>query len=476
MPMAVMTVAQMRAWEEASWAAGRSASQVIQRVGQLIAARVLRLTSPGERVLILAGRGHNGDDARCVQPHLPNRVVELVNVAEPGRQLGEVQAALDREPAIVVDGLFGIGLNRSLDEGWAAVVGTLNHSGLPVLSVDVPSGLDANTGLPLGAAVRARWTVTLGAPKGGLLKATAWEHTGRVELEPEIGLVEWKSPGSEPELWWSLASDFRQFPPRRPAAGHKGTFGHLLILAGSKGYHGAAVLAARGAQRARPGLITLGAMPQAVLPAASQLQAVMVDDWDTARTKLETCTGLLIGPGLAAAGTADRLQAEVAALWRSASVPVAVDASALAWLPPGPVEGAALRVVTPHPGEAARMLGSSVEEVQANRPAALEALSGRYGGCYVVLKGYQTLVGRTGEPLFVNSSGSPSLGQGGTGDVLAGYAAGWLAQPWLPQDAGLVLRYAVWQHGAVADRLDEEAPGWTPEELVGRLGSCRPEA
>jgi len=514
MSVPVLTVAQMRAWERASWEAGRCERAVIEEVGRLLALRVLALTRRGERVLILAGRGHNGDDARCAQPHLADRGVEALDVTEPRAALPAVQSALERRPALVVDGLFGIGLNRPLDASWTVIIDILNRSGRPVLAVDVPSGLDADTGATFGAAVRARWTVTLGAPKPGLLRPDAHEFTGRLDVEPEIGLIpcpllqsgsgrarlqphrflhdldparqearpaeltvagpdlgaKVASQEDAGRIEWTLPGDFDGFPPPRAVAGHKGTHGHLLILAGSRGYHGAAVLAAQAAQRARPGLLTLGTAPDVYGPVAAQLRAVMVDDWAGARLKLADCSGMLIGPGLAAPNAAVELRDPLATWWREAALPLVVDASALAWLPTGRVEHPAPRVITPHPGEAARLLGSTVRDVQADRPGTVRALSRRYGGCWVVLKGYQTIVGSGEGPLFINGSGDAALGQGGTGDVLAGYLAGLLAQPGLQSDPLQAIRFAVWQHGAAADGLGRRKPNWTPEELTASLG------
>jgi len=156
--------------------------------------------------------------------------------------------------------------------------------------------------------------------------------------------------------------------------------------------------------------------------------------------------------------------------WRDALLPVVVDASALDWLPMDPVPKNALRVMTPHPGEAARLLRSTPQQVQANRLNALRNVSRRHGHAWVVLKGHQTLVGRSSGEVFVNSSGNPYLAQGGSGDVLAGYLAGLLAQPDLRADVFKTIRYAVWQHGAAADRLRETRPNWVVEELVEELG------
>ena len=158
---------------------------------------------------------------------------------------------LKRRPALIIDGLFGIGLNRPLDGPWTWLIDFVNAAGVPILAVDVPSGLDADTGVAPGVAIQASLTLTLGAPKRGLLEASAVVFVGRLEVATEIGLV---AGSHASETNWTLPQDFIGYPPRRPVASHKGTFGHLAIVAGSSGYHGAAVLAARGAQRAQPGL------------------------------------------------------------------------------------------------------------------------------------------------------------------------------------------------------------------------------
>src|SRR5581483_4738330 len=148
-----------------------------------------------------------------------------------------------------------------------------------------------------------------------------------------------------------------------------------------------------------------------------------------------------------------------------------VDASALDWLMMQGVPKNAIRVVTPHPGEAARMLNSTAQKIQANRPHALRELSRRYGNCRVVLKGHQTLVGRDDKEIFANSSGNPYLAQGGSGDVLSGFIAGFLAQPGLQKDADKIMRYAVWQHGNAADKLSAAKKKWVVEDLICEISS-----
>ncbi len=468
MSVPVVSVEQMREWEQASWAAGRSEQEVIETVGRCVARRALALTRPGGRVLILAGRGHNGDDARSARPHLARREVAVVEVTDPEAALPEVEAELARKPALVIDGLFGIGLNRPLAAEWVRLIEAVNDARRPVLAVDAPSGLHCEEGRPMGAALRATITLTLAAPKNGLIQAAARPFVGRLEVEPEIGLVPCPLKGGE--LRWMLGRDYADYPGPRAMDTHKGTFGHAVMVAGSTGYHGAAVLAARAAQRARPGLITLITSERCYPPVAGQLQAVMVRPAGREPAYPERMTALLFGPGLAGPEAGTLFKGACATAWRGVRQPMVVDASALEWIKAGSARGAVLRVITPHPGEAARMLRISVEQVQADRPAALRELSRRNGGCWVVLKGHQTLIGREEGPVFINSSGNPGLAQGGTGDVLAGFITGWLAQPELQADPGRALRAAVWHHGAAADRLADRLDRWIPEELVAELG------
>jgi NAD(P)H-hydrate epimerase len=219
-------------------------------------------------------------------------------------------------------------------------------------------------------------------------------------------------------------------------------------------------------------LITLYTMPETYVPVAAQLQSTMVHPWTPPFELPGTCTAILAGPGLAAPQVPPALRDVVRELWRQSPLAMVVDASALAWLPAGKVPDGALRVITPHPGEAARLLEASAAEVQQDRPKALRQLSGRFGGCWVILKGHQTLIGRSQGEAYVNSSGNPYLAQGGSGDLLGGYVAGLLAQPPLQRAAHKTLCYGVWQHGAAADVLQHQRRNWTIEDLAAMLGSA----
>lgn len=466
MPSPVLSVAQMREWEQATWASGQTEAVVIAAVGELAAERVLQLTAPGDTILILAGKGHNGDDARAMRDHLPERKVWCLEVMDPVEAKTDLATALLEEPTLIVDGLFGIGLNRPLSADWVEFIQQVNATRLPIVALDVPSGLQGDTGEPQPLAIRADITLTVGAVKQGLLTPAAWEHVGRIEVLAEVGFVE---SVHDTEQQFTLTEDFVEFPPRRPIAGHKGTFGHVAILAGSLGYHGAAVLAARGAMRARPGLVSVFTQPETYVPVASQLAAAMVHPWRESQLVPENHTALVIGPGLAAADLPKSLKESVRQWWLAAEVPIVVDASALDWLPVCALKTGALRVITPHPGEAARLLGTDGKSIQGNRTEALKQLSMKYGHSIVVLKGHQTLIGQVGGKIYVNSTGNSGLGQGGSGDLLAGYLGGLLAQPACQTEALRTVRYAVWRHGLAADELAAIDASWTIEDLSAVL-------
>lgn len=471
MSVPVISTAQMRDWEHATWETGQKEAEVIRRVGGQLARAILRLTRPQDSILILAGKGHNGDDARAAAEFLPERNIRTMEVFEPESDLQKLETALGERPALVVDGLFGIGLNRPLAGSWQKIIGAVNAARLPVLAVDIPSGLNADTGETFGACIEAAHTLTVGAPKTGMLAAAAWPLVGRLEVAAEVGLIPCPLTA---ELNWTLPGDFQHFPPRRMVAGHKGTYGHVAVAAGSMGYHGAAVLAARGAQRAQPGLVTLFTQEDVYHPVAAQLQAVMVSLWQVDPKKMSAgFDALVVGPGLAGMPSLADLRQSLRHWWRYYENPLIVDASALDLLTTEATPAKYLRVLTPHPGEAARLLNWPVPKVQSQRVAALREISKRHGGCWVILKGHQTLVGRAEGEIFTNPSGNPHLGQGGSGDLLSGYLAGLLAQPALQTEANKTLRYAVWQHGAAADALQAGRSNWTVEDLADELGNLR---
>ena len=468
MSVPVISVAQMRSWEQASWDAGRSVETVMRMAGRAVAEAARAMSGPRAPILVLAGKGNNGGDAKYAAEDLTDRETTLIDCADETVSLTRLQktlAAVATRRGLVIDGLFGIGLNRAPSGRWAEIIDAVNAATVRVLAVDAPSGLLCDDGSSPGATIVAETTLTFGAPKHGLLAATAAEYVGRLVVAADIGLVPCPESG---DLTWLLAEDFVGFPPRRPVTGHKGTFGHLAMVAGSTGYHGAAVLAARGAQRAMPGLISVYPTEQAYVPVAAQLRQAMVHPWSSSAEFPPSVTALLIGPGLAGTDVDSATKQRVRGLWRESSLAIVVDASALDWLEPGE-KPAGIRVVTPHPGEAARMLGCSTTEVQADRIAAARALVEKFS-CTVVLKGSRTVIAGQ-EGTAINGTGNPQLAQGGSGDVLAGYLAGLMAQPRLRNDLDRLIRFAVHQHGLTADRLTARQPAWDLDDFIPSLGT-----
>ena len=230
MPIPVINTAQMREWEAATWATGQTEAEVIRRVGKRVARRARKLTRAGDTILFLVGKGHNGDDTRAAAKELDGRRAKVLEMFLPESDLLQLEMALAEKPALVVDGLFGLGLNRPLGGAWQKIIAAVNTAKIRVLSVDLPSGLNADTGDNFGAAIEAAFTLTVGAPKIGLLAQPAWPFVGRLEVAEDVGLIPCPH---QTELNWTLPDDFENFPPARPVAWHKGTFGHVAMVAGS---------------------------------------------------------------------------------------------------------------------------------------------------------------------------------------------------------------------------------------------------
>lgn len=481
MPGPIVSVAEMREWESRTWAAGVRESQVIAKVGEAIAQWLIQSVRPGTRLLFLIGPGNNGADARAAMDALSGEDYHLqsLEVQEPSKAYAQLEKYFKNPPDCLVDGIFGIGLSRPLGSDWIKLIEAINEFRKPVISLDCPSGMDADTGEVKPVAVEARWTLAIGAAKMGLIQPMATDWTGRLIVLEGIGLHP-EGPVAHSQIRWVSEVDFESSPKEflRHAGGHKGNFGHTGIVAGSVGYHGAAVLAARAAQVARPGLISVMTIGEAYVPVASNLLSPMVHRFsrETFDKVFEKATALLIGPGLATSESRNYVYPLLQELWRTADVPMVVDASALDWIPQGDVDSEAMRVITPHAGEASRLLhrGGDMEATpNSNRLHAAEALSKMYGHCTVVLKGYQTVTfSPAHHQWFINSSGNPYLAQGGAGDVLAGLITGYLAHPASRLDRNLSLHqiiYAVWLHGWTADVLDQEGCAWTVEDLSDRL-------
>ncbi len=412
-----------------------------------------------ERVLVVGGPGNNGGDGWALCRHLrllglrprglllgdPERlrgdaalnwsIAERLGVqleAVPVEQGPERLAALLAEASLLVDAVFGTGLQRPVQGAHAEVLRGLEQAAAPLVAVDVPSGACADTGRVLGFAPRCAMTVTFGALKRGLLQYPARGLAGELRVA-SIGAPLPEAPGA---LRVEAAS-CREALPARPDDVHKGHAGHVLVVAGSPGKGGAAVLAARGALRAGAGLVTVASRApwaeDGVPELVEAMSVALPEDGEEAAVEVlalaARARAVVFGPGLGLDAVARRLVRKVAL---RCPVPTVLDADALTLIAEeGPEllrSAAAERWLTPHPGEAARLLGGTVGEVQADRYAAARRLAERTGQL-VVLKGAGTVVAApdTSDPLRVCDRGSPAMATAGSGDVLAGVCGALLA-------------------------------------------------
>lgn len=386
-----------------------------------------------------------------------------------GEDLGPLDEALGGA-GVVVDALFGTGLDRPLDGRWAEIVRRINACGRPVVAVDVPSGLSGASSAVPADAVEAAVTVTFGSPKLPHVLPPACWRCGEVAVS-EIGIPPWVLE-AQSTLGLLEVEDVGGWLPLRPLDAHKGHFGHLLVVAGRLGRAGAAALAARSAVIMGSGLVTVATAEGAVAPIQALVPEAMVDALpdgpdgavrgDGIEESLNRATAVAVGPGL---GTGDRPGRLLDVLLASWSGPLVLDADALTLLA-GRLEllqgRTAPTVLTPHPGELGRLLGWPTERVTDDRRAAAREAASR-SGVVVLAKGARTLVvGHEGWDI-VNPTGSAGLAAGGSGDVLTGLVGGLLAQGLGAREAAAV---GAWLHGRAAELAAERYPGVVPASVL----------
>jgi hydroxyethylthiazole kinase-like uncharacterized protein yjeF len=420
---------------------------LMERAGSAAAELAARLASDKNKdILVLAGPGHNGGDARIVAARLKEKFFRVTLVTTP-EELPAWQTW-----GLIVDGLFGIGLARPLAGLYAELAAYANRQPCPVLALDVPSGLDADSGRVLGTAVRATHTVTFIALKPGLLTLDGPDHSGEITVaDLGLDLANLESPSG----WVASVDLFKESLKPRPRNFHKGMAGSVGILGGATGMTGAALLAGRAALKLGAGRVYVGLLQEdapAVDFAAPELMLRHADD-----TLGEDLDALIAGPGL---GRGERAETLVAAALAS-DMPCVLDADALNLI----AENDDLRracarrhadtLLTPHPAEAARLLKVKVEDVQANRVGAAQRLASQLNA-HVVLKGNGSIVAARDGRWFVNSTGNPGMASAGMGDVLTGMVGSLLAQRY-SGEASLVL--GVHLHGAAADELVRSGAG-----------------
>ena len=413
---------------------------LMERAGAAAARLALRLlVNRRARMLVCAGPGNNGGDARVMARLLAQQGITVV-VVGPG------DAVPGGEYGLVVDGLFGIGLARPISGPHAELIARINAFAGPVLALDVPSGIDGDTGRIMGTIVRATHTISFIGGKPGLYTLDGPDHCGEVTVD-DLGL---RLDGFSGALL-SL-DDFRAFLKPRARNSHKGSFGSLAVVGGAVGMTGAALLAARSGLKLGAGKVFAGLLqPLAVDPLQPELMLRTPED------ALAQATTAVVGPGL---GDSD---AAVELIRRAVGTesPLLLDADALNLVATHPVLAKhiarrnAATVITPHPAEAARLLATTTEAVQADRVATALELARRFKA-HVTLKGCGTVIAHPDGSWRVNTSGNPGLASGGTGDVLAGMIGALLAQGW---PAAAALCGAVHLHGAAADALAASGDG-----------------
>lgn len=415
-----------------------AAPPLMERAGHAAAEFARRLLKGRKApVLAFAGPGNNGGDALVMARVLGEQGIQVVVAGADG-------AVPAGDYGLVVDGLFGIGLARPLAGPYADLVARINAFAGPVLALDIPSGLDGDTGRVLGVAVRATHTLSFIGGKPGLYTLDGPDHCGEVSVV-DLGLRLDEFPGA-----LLAADDFRDCLKPRRRNSHKGSYGSLAVIGGAAGMAGAALLAARAGLKLGAGRVFVGLLQAlAVDPLQAELMLRAPDD------ALAQATAAVVGPGLGESAAAVEILRRVLLSETGACNPLLLDADALNLLAAHPVLAARIArragstLITPHPAEAARLLASSTDEVQADRVGAALKLAQRFKA-HVALKGCGTVIAHHDGRWRINATGNPGLASGGSGDVLSGMAGALLAQGW---PAAAALSCAVLLHGAAADVL-----------------------
>jgi NAD(P)H-hydrate epimerase len=488
LPIALYSTAQVRALDaHAINELGIPGYTLMKRAGEA-ALRYLRTRWPmAHRIVIVCGSGNNGGDgyvlARFAQA--AGLTVTVLAAVDPEQLRGDARQAYQDFSAsegdvkafaaehlgageVIVDALLGTGLKGSVREDLSRVIRAVNAAATPVFALDVPSGLDSDAGTAAGDAVRADATVTFVGLKTGLFVGDGPEFAGTVFFD-DLELSDAPQLGLSPRLTRIIEAEIHAALPRRPRAANKGDFGRVLIVGSGSGMPGAARLAGEAALRVGAGLVTVAVAPENVVAIAAgrpELICLGVKEEGVLKEALAQANVIAVGPGL---GRTPWARAALHAVLASGK-PLVVDADALNLLAEG--AGTTARedwILTPHPGEAARLLEMSAQQVQHDRLAALDALLDRYHGT-VILKGAGTLVGASGHTPGLCERGNPGMATAGTGDVLTGTIAGILAQcadPWASARVGVLVHAMA---GDAAARGGER--GVLATDLLRELPHC----
>ena len=459
-------------------------------------------------VAVLCGRGNNGGDGFVVARTLLQRGVDVlvflfgrvadvrgdarINLEVLGRlgltivevadsQAWELHFSEVSDCSLIVDAIFGTGLNAPVSGLIESVIADVNASGITVVSIDLPSGLSADSAEPIGESIEADTTVTLGAPKLPLVLPPGERAAGDIVIA-DIGLPSEVLERLEgPRVDLLTRGSMRELITPRPADSNKGDFGRVLIVAGSRGKTGAAHLSAVGALRSGAGLVTVATPTSCQAVVAGMGPEYMTESIDEVDGGLDVSSVdriielardvIAVGPGL---GQGPATRDFIRALVDRATMPLVIDADGLNAFREDPDRLAGREgrdvIITPHPGEMARLVGMSTDEVQASRLEIARNFAVAHH-VYVVLKGHRTLVATPDEKIFINPTGNPGMATGGTGDVLTGMVAAWLAQL---LDAEAACKLAVYLHGMAGDlaEADEGEVAMTSADLAAHIGDA----
>lgn len=480
LPQQLYCPEQVREYEsKAAELAGISMGQLMQRAGRAVFECLRETFPPPLKVTVLCGSGNNGGDGYIVATHasLAGYEVRVFAHGSPStedalraqqgwhNQGGSTEILgdwLDSDADVVIDALLGTGLSRPVDGDIADAIESLNDARLPVIAIDVPSGLNADTGRVMGCAVQARHTVTMVALKRGLFTGEAGDRLGEL-LFADLGILREFRALTEASAWRLDVTQLSQALPKRPWNSHKGMFGHVLIIGGDEGMAGAVYLAAKAALRTGAGKVSVICAPDQSTLAGHQPEVMVRErnaDDDDVDALIAQADVVAIGPGLGRCAWGRDWWHKLA----EAEKPLIVDADALYFL----AQTQQRRddwVLTPHPGEAARLLNCSVTEVEENRWYSAALLQEQFGGT-VVLKGAGSII--CGEEyVAVNTSGNPGQASAGMGDTLTGIISALIAPLYthaaqIRQSVAETTGYAVLIHGAAAD----QAASGTPRGLI----------
>jgi NAD(P)H-hydrate epimerase len=486
--MKILTAAEMREVDRRTTEAGIPGIVLMENAGHRVLEFVAGRFAPlgGQRIVVLCGKGNNGGDGLVIARQLHTRFrpasLHVVLLAEPGELKGDAAANLamllaaggrvEREiPAearaatLVVDALLGTGLSGPATGRMLQGIREINH-GFPlatVVAVDLPSGMPSDSGEPAGEFARANYTVTFTAPKVAHAMPPNCDHTGEL-IVGAIG----SPPGLYADAWLALVEPamFGELLAPRERAGHKGAYGHVLVVAGSRGKTGAAAMAGLAALRAGAGLVTVASAESAIAEIASHAPELMTEPLPETESgcialnaNLEALAQgksvIAMGPGL---GRAPEIAAMVNGLAEAFEGPMVLDADALVgqgMVGQGDGHPARTRILTPHPGEMARLTGKTTADIQADRIGVARAYATAHG-VTLVLKGQRTVIAFPDGRAWINPTGTPAMGKGGSGDILTGLIAGLVAQ--FPERADQAVAAAVYLHG-LAGQFGAQALG-----------------